>query len=204
MRQIEVRFEGLSPLLLNRFHAEASEESTNGVHAMHKVASRTPAEDAALRLYDDDAIERLEEGHLNGRPWHLPAENLRQSIIAASSYTKIGRKQATTIIAAGLLVKPTMLELHGAWELDTRAVVIPATKGRIVRYRPSFPAWSLDAVLEYDEDLFDERTLRQIVDDAGKKVGIGDYRPAKKGPYGKFNVQNWTRVVPEVAVASVA
>ncbi len=33
--------------------------------------------------------------------------------------------------------------------------------------------------------------VRALVDDAGKKVGLGDYRPERKGPFGKFVVTKW-------------
>ena len=31
----------------------------------------------------------------------------------------------------------------------------------------------------------------QLVDDAGQKIGLGDYRPARKGPFGRFSVVSW-------------
>jgi hypothetical protein len=33
--------------------------------------------------------------------------------------------------------------------------------------------------------------MREIVDAAGKRVGLGDFRPACKGPFGKFVVVQW-------------
>ena len=30
-----------------------------------------------------------------------------------------------------------------------------------------------------------------IVDDAGKRVGLGDFRPVCKGPFGKYVVVRW-------------
>jgi len=30
------------------------------------------------------------------------------------------------------------------------------------------------------------------VDDCGRKIGIGSFRPSKKGPFGKFRVIHWT------------
>jgi hypothetical protein len=39
-----------------------------------------------------------------------------------------------------------------------------------------------------------EKLFRAIVDDAGKRVGLGDFRPATKGPYGRYVVTSWKKV----------
>jgi hypothetical protein len=33
--------------------------------------------------------------------------------------------------------------------------------------------------------------LRNIVEEAGRRIGIGDFRLEKKGPFGKFEVTKW-------------
>ena len=35
------------------------------------------------------------------------------------------------------------------------------------------------------------KLLRQIIDDSGKRIGLGDFRPSTKGPYGRFVVTSW-------------
>jgi hypothetical protein len=86
-----------------------------------------------------------------------------------------------------------MLELSGEWHVDSRAVVIPATRGRILRHRPMFNEWSVTFDLQINTDLIDERMVREIVNNAGALVGIGDFRPAKKGPYGRFSIASWEK-----------
>jgi len=34
-------------------------------------------------------------------------------------------------------------------------------------------------------------TLRAICEDAGRRVGVGDFRIEKSGPFGKFVVESW-------------
>jgi hypothetical protein len=45
--------------------------------------------------------------------------------------------------------------------------------------------------IEYDTVLLKEEELRQVVDDAGSRVGLLDFRPEKKGPFGRFIVTEW-------------
>ena len=35
------------------------------------------------------------------------------------------------------------------------------------------------------------KLLREILDAAGKRIGLGDFRPSCKGPFGKFVITNW-------------
>jgi hypothetical protein len=178
MDTIHVKIEGLYPLLVNRFHEEAQAEASSGVHSRKELD--TPFKDAENRLYRNETLGV-----------YFPAENIRQSIIVASSRHKIGRKAATADVAAALYVDPEVIPLTEPWVVDSRAVVIPATRGRILRHRPSFPKWTLSFNLRVDTALIDLNLVRRIVDDAGNYVGIGDYRPARKGPYGRFSVVLW-------------
>jgi hypothetical protein len=177
LRTVNVTIEGLTPMLCNRFHEDEADQATSGVRSRQERPG--PEEDAKSRLYQ------------NGHGTFVPAENVRQSIIAASSRTKIGRRAATTDVAAAVYISPFELSLDGEWHVDSRAVVIPATKGRILRHRPMFDDWSLTFDLQIETNLIDEKTVHKIIEDAGNYVGLGDFRPARKGPYGRFQVTKW-------------
>jgi len=43
----------------------------------------------------------------------------------------------------------------------------------------------------FDEMEIAPSIMKELFDIAGRIVGIGDWRPAKKGPYGKFQVTSW-------------
>jgi hypothetical protein len=77
------------------------------------------------------------------------------------------------------------------WEVDSRSVVIPSTGGRIMAHRPRFDKWKLAFTVEYDSGMFSPSLVRMLLDDAGRRVGLGDFRPARKGPYGKFVIVKW-------------
>lgn len=176
---IKVEISGITPLIINRFHEEAAEEATSNMRSARKERP-SPEDDAKSRLYS------------NGSGTFLPAENIRQSIIEAAKRFKIGRRAATTDVAASIYLSPFELPLTGDWHVDSRAVVIPATGGRILRHRPMFDEWAISFSLQIDTDTgVDERMIKEIVASAGKLVGLGDFRPARKGPYGRFSVVSW-------------
>ncbi len=68
-----------------------------------------------------------------------------------------------------------------------------ARQGRILRHRPKLTNWEFDCEIEFDETLLTEAQLRKVVDDALDKVGLLDFRPEKKGPFGRGMVIKWNK-----------
>jgi hypothetical protein len=184
---ILVRIEGVTPLICNRFTDAAAEKATNGTRSSASAADRgTPQEIAESKLYVG----------ANGLPM-IPQPNLLRSLVDGGRFHKIGKAQVTTAASsmlyacADILAAEIPLEHKQPWRVDTRAVVIPATKGRVLTHRPMFDDWALEFTVSLDTEIVGPKLFRQIVDDAGKRIGLGDFRPARKGPYGRYTVTKW-------------
>ncbi len=183
---IHVKIEGQTPLLMNRFTDEMAIKISSGKSAAVKTKSKLgPRDQAARKTYADP------DGNL-----HIPGPNIFACLIQAGIFHKIGKKSATTgkssLIPAGLAVLDVVCPLNTKeFEVDSRSVVIPATGGRIMCHRPRLDSWGCGFTLEVDDDMFDSDFVRELVDGAGKQVGLGDFRPIKKGPFGKFVVTSW-------------
>jgi hypothetical protein len=80
------------------------------------------------------------------------------------------------------------------FEVDSRPVTIPATKGRIMRHRPRWDHWNATFPLTIDDDLLDPDMAHQLLQEAGVSYGIGDFRPEKRGPFGTFLVTQWEEI----------
>lgn len=194
--EINITVEGTTPLICNRFFDEAAEAATNGSRGSSLGADRgTPQEICEKKLYIG----------LDGK-YMIPQPNLLRCIVDGGSWHKIGKKQVTTAKSSLLY---GCLDIEGAeipliheqpWTVDTRAVRIPSTGGRILSHRPMFNDWKLMFTVDLDTSIVGAKLFRQIVDDAGKRIGLGDFRPATKGPYGRFVVTRWDIV--EVALAA--
>ena len=182
---IKVEIAGVSPLLMNRFTESAQEKSTNGTGAVHVGKKGTPREQAESKLYTDS----------NAHPV-LPGPNLFRAIIDAGTFVKSGKSKITTmrssLVPAGVALLDLELPISPAkWEPDSRAVVIPSTGGRIMCHRPRFDQWGVKFDLDVDESMFSVALVRELLDLAGQRIGVGDFRPARKGPFGRFKVVNW-------------
>jgi hypothetical protein len=49
----------------------------------------------------------------------------------------------------------------------------------------------LDFTLDYDETEVDE-AIRKLIEAAGTHIGLGTMRPQRHGPYGQFEIKEWT------------
>jgi hypothetical protein len=188
-KRFKIVIEGTTPLLCNRFTDAAQEKATNGV-GISTIGNRgTPQEIAESKLYLD----------LDGEPM-IPQPNLLRCIIDAGKFFKAGKSKVTTIKSSLI---PSCVEIEGVcikihheqpWKVDSRPVRIPSTGGRILAHRPCFDDWRLDFELILDETIIAARMLRDIVDAAGKRIGLGDFRPDCKGPFGRFVVTEWKEI----------
>lgn len=72
------------------------------------------------------------------------------------------------------------------WEQYLKRVVIQGNG--VLRSRPLIHDWACTVEFEYDTDTIDPAFVALILNLAGKFPGVGDYRPGKKGPFGRFHV----------------
>lgn len=184
---ISITITGTTALICNRFTDAAAEAATNGTRGSSAAQDKgTPREIAEAKIYrglDGAAI--------------IPQPNLLRCLVEGGRFHKIGKSQVTTARSSMLF---SCLDIEGSevpivskedWRVDTRAVRIPSTGGRILAHRPMFDDWSLSFTAVLDTAILGPKLLRQIIDDAGSRVGLGDFRPQCKGPFGRFKVARW-------------
>jgi hypothetical protein len=61
----------------------------------------------------------------------------------------------------------------------------------MVCHRPLFHFWQLRFSLTHDAEMLDAAIVRELFDIAGSKIGLGDFRPDRRGPFGRFTVTLW-------------
>jgi hypothetical protein len=186
MITLNIAIESKTPLICNAFTDKAAASASSGVRISSNGDKGTPHEQAESKLYIDS----------DGQPC-IPQPNLFRCIIDAGTFFKSGKSKITT--AKSSLI-PACVEIEGVsipiisehgWSVDTRPVRIPSTGGRILCHRPIFNDWALEFTANIDETFITESLFRDMVDAAGARIGLGDFRPSCKGPYGKFLVTSW-------------
>ena len=173
MREATVTIEGTSALLMKKY-AEVPVEG---------FEKKTPQEQAEISSYRIPGSKEL----------YIPGVAIQRACVGAATYSKgKGRSSLQKVAAACLMVTPEFVGLGtDKYEVDSRPVVMPATKGRIMRHRPRLDKWIAKFGIEWDETLMSEEQVKKIVEDMGKRVGLLEFRPACKGPYGRSKIIKW-------------
>ena len=176
--KIKVTIEGTTPLLFNRFRDVAIEgKSKKRTGAM----AETEIED---KLYQD------EKGKTQ-----LPATYLRNSIVEASKQFKIvgkGKSTYSKLVASTVDIEPFYIELKAdKFEIFRISAVNPMTKGRMMTERPKYNKWSASFEIVLNDESVPVEVINEILEHAGKYVGIGDWRPQTKGMFGKFMITSF-------------
>jgi len=180
---VTFKITGLSPVLMNN-PASMSEDSGSGIKTRTK--KETPEVEARKGLYTND------DGTL-----YLPSIAFRNSLWEGAAYQKIGKDAARNMIQAAVFVVEEKVPLLNPnnekpitdWVIDSRTVVIKSTGGRIMRHRPKVPEWLCLLPLEVDSDYINSEIIETLFNRSGKITGVMDFRPAKKGWFGRYQVE---------------
>jgi hypothetical protein len=187
----KAKIQGTTAMLQHRFSEQAEQPGTT-----RRVASGmtdTPREAAEKAAY------RKPDGSL-----YFPASSIGRLLRESGGGHKLkgSRKSAKYVVPAATLVLDESISLIDPetgkalrdFEVDSRPVVIPATKGRIMRHRPRLEKWGGEFTIRINELLLEPKFLLQLLVEGGQQLGMGDYRPEKGGPYGTFQVVSWSEV----------
>ena len=175
-RNIRVVIEGIAPLLMNRFPADSPETAARATRKTGTKDYRAKAEEAAYRNV---------EGKL-----YQPADHIIGALVKAAVNFQIpgkGKKTYKDLFRSSVFVHPDEIEHQiQDYEIDARPVVIQ--KSRVMRYRPKLTKWRLEFTLEIQDPDIADSVVKDIMEYAGRRVGIGDYRPR----FGRFMVTEFT------------
>ena len=186
MKSVQVEIRGITPLLIHKFGAEA--ESSKKTRRI-EVQNKDPREEARKVAYIAD------DGTFYFSAFSIP--NAMGN--AGSSHKATGTRKSLRYVvpSAVRMDSDTVTIMNGTgpaedFEVDARPVTIPATKGRIMRYRPRFNQWGAKFIVHIDDELLSCDMAHQLLNEAGQSIGIGDFRPEKRGPFGRFRVTQWS------------
>jgi hypothetical protein len=188
MKTIECEIRGITPLLINRFSENSETAKSTRKLQTTQVDPRKEAEKAAYIANDGT--------------FYFSSFSIPGTMGNAGTNHKVrgSRKSLRFVVPCAVQMESdavTILNGNGPakdFEVDMRPVSIPATKGRILRYRPRFNCWSARFRMLLDESLLSVDDAHLLLSEAGNTIGIGDFRPEKRGPFGRFRVTEFKEV----------
>jgi hypothetical protein len=168
----EVRIEGTAPILMNKFIGDESQKTKrSGKSYNHE-------KEAKQSLYTD------KDGILI-----QPAIHIESSMIKAAVNFPIpgrGKKTFKDAFKAGVFVSPESIPHENQeWEMYVSPVVI--NRSRVMKARGMIKKWALEFQIKVIDERISKQILKDILNEAGKYYGIGDWRPR----FGRFEVKKF-------------
>lgn len=171
---VAVTIEGAADFLYHRWNCEAVDQKARSA----KGSKAKRSDDLESYVYRNDAGELC-----------IPGEYLRMAIIGAAKFRqdpRSPRKSAQDLYKASI-ISLTQLATFGKceWDYEDKRRVVVQRSG-INRVRPAMRAgWraSFDLMVNLPEYV-DRNSLRETIEQAGRLIGIGDFRPS----FGRFGI----------------
>ena len=191
MDAMTLKLVGESPILM---HSDRFANPLDPRTKAHKALT-------SKRKKTDEDHESIARSEWMGSLYHdpklgpyVPTVNVRATLVAGGKLNKLGSAIQRSVL---ILEDRARLDYKGPrepeklWEtpefVDARSVVV--SNARLMRYRPVFRDWSLQVEVHYAATIINRDELLQCATNAGRFVGLGDFRPECGGMFGRFRVE---------------
>jgi len=186
MNCVSFKIVGTSPIIIH------SDKTANPMNEFTKQL-KTFTSKRKKTEEDIEAVSRIEflaSLYYENGNYVIPSANIEATMLASAKQNRNGTllKQAVTIINDGTFdFKDKNVSPDKLWNLgkytDIRTVKVGTSK--VMRTRPIFKEWASEFDVYYDDAKLNRDEVVSILENAGKYVGLGDYRPR----YGRFSVE---------------
>lgn len=181
-----IRIKGTAPFVQNKFSHKARmkmmEAMATPAAAKKGKAARDP------RNYDDDFIHAQ---HMAVAGWNgIPCPAFRAAMIDACrtvGMVMTKAKMSVFILPDGFDKDDgtPLVKLIAGEPERMESLVRNDNGGADIRIRPMWREWECDVTLEYDEDMITGESVINLLDRAGRQVGVGEGRPFSKNSVGQ-------------------
>lgn len=188
MEEIRFKIKGMAPLLIHS--NKAANPLNEYAKAMKHLTSKRKKTD---QDYEEIARLEWESGlYLHEGTVQIPAQNFERCFWDGAKKSKNGKLyQSGAMITddyaplkyKGPFIKVKMNgeipnpELDQFYEHHKHQAMVKVGNQQILRTRPIFYEWSCEVGIIYDNAVIDERAVIQVVNDAGRLVGMCEMRP---------------------------
>jgi hypothetical protein len=193
---IDIPIIGDSPLIVHAWSQKAKElmaakQQRKGAKGRE---AKVPWDDFCDALYWlSDRPKSVGEADIEAGRYGFPAVGFKSAAVDAvtsvAGMTKVAARQSFHIVGEFVEIMgppPSMRE-------DIARVGMGVAD---LRYRPEFSPWGAILTVTVNTSAISAEQVVSLFDLAGFAVGIGDWRPQRNGPYGRFHVAKSGEKVP--------
>lgn len=190
MATLQLKLSGPSLIMHN---GQTADPRNRFSKAMKEISGKRKKTDADL---DELArIEFLAGLYLEDSNIVLPDHVLESALVAGAKKTKNGTVAKTAVFVEspavvdfegnpGVINEETLQQL---WEAGKHHLTVGVKVGmaKVMRTRPHLHNWTAVVDVSYEEDLVNRNSVIEFAQDAGRQVGLCDWRPK----HGRFTVE---------------
>lgn len=183
MIDFTITITGTSPLLMHNSRlANPLDPATKALKKFTSKRQKTDEDHEQLALLEFTGSLYL---HDKLGPY-IPGENIMRCLVDGAKLTKQGVK-----VTRGVFIKTDVnpLSYNGPRDIDgllkanfRHMASVKVGTQRVMRCRPWFPEWRVQAEGVLDPSVLELDDLASIADNAGSLIGLGDWRPR----FGRF------------------
>lgn len=181
-----LRIRGTAPLVVHKFSAK--QKARMMADMSRSKAEKKGKADREPRNYDQDFQQAR---HLSTEGWDgIPCAAFRAAMIDACrtvGMVMTRAKMSVFVIADGLDADEgtPLVRIHGKKPERTEMLVRNDNGGADIRVRPMWRDWYADVQVEFDADMITPESVVNLLDRAGRQVGVCEGRPYSKNSVGQ-------------------
>jgi hypothetical protein len=188
MRELTVKISGKTLLLHNGQLANPFNPAVKLIKTLSGKKKKGEGDLMQLARWEWEASLYLTEE--NKQRVMIPAYVLEQVLLAGAKKQKKGPSFKVAVRVRDnmpITYKGTPIEvdfklfpneeLDKYWIEHRNISMVAVDRGRVPRCRPFFENWSGTLTIDYDEEIVGVEEVKAAVCDAGRLVGVGDWRP---------------------------
>jgi hypothetical protein len=178
-----VPIKGTTPLIVHNFSAKSRQMMLDAMQGRKAPAQRKDPE-----AEYQDAFYRMEDNSPG-----FPAIGFKAATVSAARFYGKNVKMTELrqfIFMPGIFSSrdPLMLvKINGDPVMREDTVRVGMGKADL-RYRPMFPQWSATLKVIFVTNMLDLESVLSLIDAGGMGVGVGEWRPERRGEFGSYEV----------------
>jgi hypothetical protein len=181
---IRVPVIGTMPLIVHNFSAKAKRQMLDA-----QQGRKSPKEARDPQAEYEAAFYRTKDGY------GFPVTAFKAATVGAARF--YGKDVAQTQLRQFIFLKglisdndpQALVEIEGEPRMREDVVRLGGpSRSADLRYRPEFPEWRVVLEVTYVKSSLTRDSLLSLIDAGGMGVGIGEWRPEKRGEYGTYMI----------------
>ena len=181
---------GMTPLITHKFSEKAKKQMLDAMQGRkNPKAPKDPEAEYIAAAY------RLDDGG-----YGVPAIAFKSATVSAARFfgkdvTMVGLRQ--TLFFSGEMSKTEgqmMVRIEGGDPVRREDVVRVGNGGTDLRYRPYFAEWGATLDVLFVKSMLTSESVLSLIEAGGLGVGVGEWRPEKRGDMGTFCIDETREV----------